>query len=59
MAPQWFARDSIPFDRMWLDDELWFPLFLAGKTFRGYFVFRGQTAILHHVLEEVDHLSED
>ena len=39
MEPFWVDVDKVPFDRMWLDDEHWFPHFMAGKTFRGEFVF--------------------
>ncbi|PIR86954.1 MAG: hypothetical protein COU11_02985 [Candidatus Harrisonbacteria bacterium CG10_big_fil_rev_8_21_14_0_10_49_15] len=39
MRPQWFTIDEIPFSQMWPDDEHWLPLFLAGKKFRGRFLF--------------------
>lgn len=51
MRPQWFHKDEIPFDQMWPDDKHWFPLFLAGKKFKGKFVFEGQDKILEHKLE--------
>ncbi|EJT99904.1 hypothetical protein DACRYDRAFT_101040 [Dacryopinax primogenitus] len=46
MLPKWHSTlpaaqaesvflPSIPFDNMWPDDELWFPLFLAKKSFVG------------------------
>jgi len=42
MKPEWHscAPESsdlpvIPFDRMWPDDDLWFPLMLAKKTYVG------------------------
>ncbi|KAF9161985.1 hypothetical protein DFQ26_003967 [Actinomortierella ambigua] len=31
MRPQWFSFDDIPFDLMWEDDRLWFPLLFDGK----------------------------
>lgn len=33
--PLWFPTDSMPYDEMWDDDRVWFPLLLAGKCFRG------------------------
>lgn len=38
-VPQWFDLDAIPFDRMWADDELWFPHLLARRRFEGRAVF--------------------
>jgi uncharacterized protein YceH (UPF0502 family)/8-oxo-dGTP pyrophosphatase MutT (NUDIX family) len=40
-APLWAPLDAIPYDRMWADDPHWLPLMLAGRPFRGYFVFDG------------------
>jgi 8-oxo-dGTP diphosphatase len=37
--PLWCSLDSIPFDRMWPDDELWFPHLLAGRRFEGRCLF--------------------
>lgn len=56
MRPQWFDLDSIPFDKMWADDRLWFPLLLKDAKFSGYFVFEGHENILRYTLEEVKDL---
>ena len=53
MKPQWFAASEIPFNEMWPDDKYWFPLFLAGKKFKGRFLFGAQNSVLEHSLEEV------
>jgi hypothetical protein len=37
MRPQWFVTTNIPFDEMWPDDKYWFPMFLEGQKFSGYF----------------------
>ena len=29
MKPQWFARDAVPLDEMWEDDQYWLPAMLA------------------------------
>ncbi len=36
---RWFGIDSIPYDRMWPDDEFWFPLLFKGFKFDADFVF--------------------
>ena len=37
--PFWFPLDAIPFDRMWPDDELWFPHLLSGTPFEVWATF--------------------
>ena len=54
MKPAWFPVDEIPFDTMWPDDKHWFPLFLAGKKFKGKFVFGENDVILQHELSETN-----
>lgn len=56
MRPQWFGVNEVPFSEMWPDDPHWFPLFLAGKKFRGRFLFEGHDAILEMSLEEVEEI---
>lgn len=53
MRPEWFNISDIPFNSMWPDDRHWFPLFLAGKKFRGEFLFKGQDTIVEHKLMEL------
>ena len=54
MSPKWFDISSIPYDSMWPDDKYWFPLFLKGLKFSGYFKFQGHDDILEQTLETVD-----
>ncbi|XP_054616632.1 oxidized purine nucleoside triphosphate hydrolase [Dunckerocampus dactyliophorus] len=56
MRPQWFDFDKIPYNQMWPDDYMWYPLLLQKKKFLGYMVFRGNDVMLSHKLEEVDEL---
>lgn len=58
MRPDWFHVDDIPFDTMWPDDRYWFPLFLAGKKFKGRFLFddSDNANILDHELIEVEEI---
>ena len=46
MAPVWTRVDALPFDQMWADDVHWYPLFLAGKRFRGRFSFTQTTTLV-------------
>ncbi len=50
-TPLWTPIDAIPFARMWADDAMWLPLLLAGKRFRGRFVFDGDRMLSHELLE--------
>lgn len=56
MRPAWFAADSIPWDSMWLDDQHWLKLLLAGERFDAFFLFQGHEQI---VRQEVRVLSSD
>jgi 8-oxo-dGTP diphosphatase len=44
-APLWTGIDAIPFDQMWADDRLWFPLMLSGRIFHGFFIFDGDVML--------------
>jgi 8-oxo-dGTP diphosphatase len=37
--PLWTPLHAIPYAEMWADDELWIPPMLAGRRFRGCFLF--------------------
>lgn len=52
MKPQWFAVDDISYSQMWPDDKYWFPLFLAGKNFRGEFNFKDQDNLIDYKIYE-------
>ncbi len=53
MKPQWFHINEIPFKEMWPDDKYWLPLLLAGKKFKGKFVFGESDVILEKKLVEI------
>jgi 8-oxo-dGTP diphosphatase len=44
-VPLWTSVHDIPYDEMWADDRLWLPLLLAGRPFRGRFVFDGDALL--------------
>ncbi|KAL4239744.1 Nudix (Nucleoside diphosphate linked moiety X)-type motif 1 [Mactra antiquata] len=58
MRPCWYAVDKIPLKEMWPDDKYWFPMFLKGSKFSGYFKFEGHNKILEYDLKEVEKLPE-
>jgi ADP-ribose pyrophosphatase YjhB (NUDIX family) len=37
MKPRWFSQDEIPFEKMWPNDRLWLPQFLAGSSVEATF----------------------
>lgn len=43
--PMWFENGAIPFEEMWADDQHWLPGILAGRRFRAWFVFDGETML--------------
>lgn len=51
-APRWTPLHAIPFEEMWADDRLWIPLMLAGRPFRGRFVFDGDAMLDHELLDD-------
>ncbi|KAL4447711.1 hypothetical protein ABPG75_004930 [Micractinium tetrahymenae] len=56
MEPLWFRPEDVPYQNMWADDVFWYPLFLAGKLFRGTFQFKDTHTLVKHTLEEVQQL---
>lgn len=48
--PLWTALDQIPYEEMWADDRIWFPVMLEGLPFSGRFLFAGD-AMLGYELE--------
>ena len=48
-TPFWCPVDSIPYEEMWEDDELWFPFLLRNEYFRGYFIFDGDDMISYRL----------
>ena len=50
MKPQWFLIKDIPYEKMWVDDKYWLPLFLEGKKFNGKFMFNEKNEVIKHEL---------
>lgn len=54
MLPKWFDIAEIPYQDMWPDDARWFPWFLEGKKFNGWFLFGENDSILEYKLTEIE-----
>jgi len=55
MRPVWFDVNDVPFDKMWADDEHWYPLFMAERRFVGTFTFTQTTRLVSfHLRTEED-----
>jgi 8-oxo-dGTP diphosphatase len=48
--PLWFPLASIPYERMWEDDQLWLPMLLRGEQFQGRWLFDGDTMLDYELL---------
>ena len=51
-GPFWNKIDNIPFDKMWVDDKLWFPLMLSEQKFKAEFVFDGDDMLDYKIYPE-------
>ena len=52
MEPRWFEQTKVPYDKMWPDDRLWYPMMFNNKCFDGYFKFEGMDTILEQKITE-------
>jgi 8-oxo-dGTP diphosphatase len=43
--PLWTDISQIPYEQMWADDRYWLPQMIEGNSFRGRFVFDGETIL--------------
>jgi 8-oxo-dGTP diphosphatase len=48
-TPIWTSLKEIPYHEMWQDDPHWLPLAVAGRKFRGFFVFDGEQLLGHRI----------
>ena len=53
MKPEWFNINKIPFEFMWPADKLWLPMFLGGKKFKGYVLFKDMNIVLKIQITEL------
>ncbi|XP_046638543.1 oxidized purine nucleoside triphosphate hydrolase-like [Daphnia pulicaria] len=50
MKPQWFDVQHIPYDLMWSEARIWFPVFLSGTSFHASFSFNALGDIIKHTI---------
>jgi 8-oxo-dGTP pyrophosphatase MutT (NUDIX family) len=54
IKPQWYSRNALPFNDMWIDDPHWLPLVLAGKKIKGSFLFEDKGgSMLNFAVSEI------
>lgn len=58
MSPKWFKYDNVPYEDMWPDDKIWFPIMRSGKHFYGKFNFRGYDTIVNYEIKELDSIEK-
>lgn len=49
MRPEWFSFHNIPYEKMWADDEYWFPRALTGEKLRGVVYFNADGKTIKHM----------
>ncbi len=58
MRPQWFKKNTIPYDDCWSDDRHWLPLVLAGKKVKAQFTMDSHDQVTEHTVTEVEQFDE-
>jgi len=51
MTAEWFAREDVPYDKMWEADAHWLPLVLAGHYVKGSYVYSEEQKLLEKNIE--------
>jgi 8-oxo-dGTP pyrophosphatase MutT (NUDIX family) len=49
MRPKWFKIKDIPYDDMWADDKIWYPIMFAGKLFEAVITLDGNEIVSHDI----------
>ena len=47
--PMWLALDSLPYEEMWADDQIWLPEMLDGRSFVFHGLFHGDDMLGHSI----------
>ena len=55
MSVVWMDKDSLPFEKMWVDDKYWLPKVMQNKKLKAMFAFgRGSGSVYKHYMEETE-----
>lgn len=54
MAPIWFHKDDLPFDKMWSSDKFWYPYFFNRDYFEGWLIFDENHQVLDSEIHKID-----
>ncbi|RKX72157.1 MAG: hypothetical protein DRP49_09250, partial [Spirochaetes bacterium] len=57
--PFWCSESELPYEKMWTDDSWWLPHMLAGRPFRGRFIFDEERMMSMSLDVETSETSED
>src|SRR5205807_87363 len=49
VQPPWYTHETLPYNEMWQDAAHWLHHVLAGRFFRGLFLYSGQNLLFSHV----------
>lgn len=53
MSPKWFSLENMPFPEMWASDPLWYPYYLAGKSFTGEVIFDENHQVISSEIKKI------
>ena len=56
MVPAWFGEGELPYQKMWPDDPLWYPLLLQGKKFLGECDFENTHSMVRNNVKVIEEL---
>ena len=54
MEPLWYSKQSLPYEKMWLDQEFWHHLMFREQKFKADFLLDGFTRVLQYEMKLVD-----
>jgi 8-oxo-dGTP pyrophosphatase MutT (NUDIX family) len=55
MKPKWFKAEEIPYEKMWVDDQIWLPRILKGESLKMEFVFKGDKEIVSQKIKKASY----
>ena len=54
---RWYPKEALPFELMWPNDALWYPILIAGKQFHGEVELSESGDVIRHTIQESDKLT--